>query len=312
MKSEIIMVGPMPVQLMTALDDAYQVHRLWEADDPNALLAEVAPRVRAVATAGALGASAQLMDALPNLEIISSCSVGVDAIDLNHARSRGIAVTNTPDVLNDDVADLAIALMLAVSRQLCAGDRFIRNGQWLLGEQGLGRRMSGKRLGILGLGRIGRAIARRARAFDMPIAYHQRHASPDCPFTYYDNLIELGRNSDYLVCIVPGGAGTRHLVDRAVLDALGPEGVLINIARGSVVDEKALVEALLDGRLGGAGLDVFAREPNAPQALLTLDNVVLAPHVGSATQETRAAMSRLVIDNLRAHFGGKPLLTPVQ
>lgn len=312
MNPEILLVGPLaPPPIMAALETEFTVHRLWEAPDRAALLAAVAGRVRGMATTGELGASAELMDALPKLEIIACYGVGVDAIDRAQARARGIVVTNTPEVLNDDVADLAIALMLAVARRLGEADRFVRSGRWLQEKLGLGHRVSGKRLGIVGLGRIGQVIARRAAAFDMQIGYHQRRASPDLPYPYYADLVELARDSDFLVVIVPGGAATRHLIDRAVLDALGPKGTLINVARGSVVDETALVEALAEGRLGAAGLDVFANEPKVPETLFAMDNVVLLPHIGSATLETRAAMGQLVIDNLRAHFAGQPVLTPV-
>lgn len=312
MKPELVITAPLkPQPIMDALERDYTLWPLWEMEDRAAGLAAVADRVRGIATNGQNGASAELIDALPKLEIISSYGVGVDAIDRARAQARGVAVTNTPDVLNDDVADLTIALMLAAARRLCEGDRYVRNGQWLKGPMVLGHRVSGKRLGILGLGRIGQAIARRAEGFDMTISYHQRRRNPAVPYRYHDDLVAMARDSDFLAVIVPGGAATRHLVDRPVLDALGPEGVLINVARGSVVDETALVEALTDGRLGGAGLDVFENEPEVPEALFRMNNVTLQPHMGSATIETRTAMGRLVIDNLRAHFAGEPLLTPV-
>lgn len=312
MKPELVITAPLkPQPIMDALERDYTLWPLWEMEDRAAGLAAVADRVRGIATNGQNGASAELIDALPKLEIISSYGVGVDAIDRARAQARGVAVTNTPDVLNDDVADLTIALMLAAARRLCEGDRYVRNGQWLKGPMVLGHRVSGKRLGILGLGRIGQAIARRAEGFDMTISYHQRRRNPAVPYRYHDDLVAMARDSDFLAVIVPGGAATRHLVDRPVLDALGPEGVLINVARGSVVDETALVKALTDGRLGGAGLDVFENEPEVPEALFRMNNVTLQPHMGSATIETRTAMGRLVIDNLRAHFAGEPLLTPV-
>ena len=312
MKPELVITAPLkPQPIMDALERDYTLWPLWEMEDVAVGLAAVADRVRGIVTNGQNGASAELIDALPKLEIISSYGVGVDAIDRARAQARGVIVTNTPDVLNDDVADLTIALMLAAARRLCEGDRYVRNGQWLKGPLGLGHRVSGKRLGILGLGRIGQAIAKRAAGFDMAICYHQRQRNSNVPYRYYDDLVAMARDSDFLVVIVPGGAATRHLVDRPVLDALGPEGVLINVARGSVVDETALVEALADGRLGGAGLDVFESEPTVPEALFRMDNVTLQPHMGSATVETRTAMGRLVIDNLRAHFAGEPLLTPV-
>ncbi|MEQ8354608.1 MAG: 2-hydroxyacid dehydrogenase [Kiloniellaceae bacterium] len=310
MKPELVMVGPMMPHVMEALDSDFAVHRLWEAADPKKLLDEVADKVRGIATSGHLGADAATMDALPKLEIIGCYGVGVDAIDLAHAAERGVIVTNTPDVLNDDVANMAIALLLATSRQLCLGDRYVREGKWLEKAMHLTRAIRGRKLGILGLGRIGKDIARKAEAFDMKIAYHGR-SKQNVPFEFYGDLVEMARDSDFLVAICPGGPATDKIVNRAVLDAIGPEGVFINVARGSVVDEPALVAALEDGRLGGAGLDVFAAEPKVPEALLTMDQVVLQPHAASATHETRRAMGDLVVDNLRAHFAGKPALTPV-
>ena len=304
------MVGPMMPHVMEALDSDFTVHRLWEAADKKALLAKVSDKVRGIATSGHLGASAEMIDALPKLEIIGCYGVGVDAIDLAHAAKRGVIVTNTPDVLNDDVANMAIALLLATSRQLCLGDRYVREGKWLHGAMHLTRAIRGRQLGILGLGRIGKDIARKAEAFDMKIAYHGR-SKQDVPYSYYPDLVEMARDSDFLVAICPGGPATDKIVNRAVLDAIGPEGTFINVARGSVVDEPELVAALKDGRLGAAGLDVFAAEPKVPEELLAMDQVVLQPHAASATQETRRAMGDLVVENLRAHFAGKPAVTPV-
>lgn len=310
MKPELVMVGPMMPHVMEALDSDFTVHRLWEAADRAALLKQLGGNVRAIATSGHLGADAATMDALPKLEIISCYGVGVDSIDLKHAAERKVIVTNTPDVLNDDVANMAIALLLATSREICNGDRYVREGKWLKGAMRLTRAIRGRQLGILGLGRIGKDIARKAEAFGMKIAYHGRKKQ-DVPFRFYDDLVEMARDSDYLVAICPGGPATDKIVNRAVLDAIGPEGVFINVARGSVVDEPALVAALQEGRLGGAGLDVFAEEPKVPEALLTMEQVVLQPHAASATHETRRAMGDLVVDNLRAHFAGRPVLTPV-
>lgn len=310
-KPELVMVGPMMPHVMEALDNDFTVHRLWQAADRGALLKQVGATVRAIATSGHLGASAEMMDALPKLEIIGCYGVGVDAIDLKHAAKRKIIVTNTPDVLNDDVANMAIALLLATSREVVNGDRYVREGKWLKGAMHLTRAIRGRTLGILGLGRIGKDIARKAEVFGMKIAYHGRSRQQDVPYRYYADLVEMARDSDYLVAICPGGPATDKIVNRAVLDALGPEGVFINVARGSVVDEPALVAALQDGRLGGAGLDVFAEEPKVPEALFKLEQVVLQPHAASATHETRRAMGDLVVDNLRAHFAGKPVRTPV-
>jgi lactate dehydrogenase-like 2-hydroxyacid dehydrogenase len=301
----------MPPNVIEQLEQDFVVHAYADAPDPQALLADVAPHVRAVATNAVQGVSAELLDALPNVEIIASSGIGTDALQLERARASGIKVAVTPDVLNDDVADMAIGLMLAVARKISHGDRNVRAGRWFEG-MGLGYRMTGKRLGILGLGRIGQAIARRAEAFEMEIGYHQRRRNPDVPYAYYDDLVELAEFSDFLIIVVPGGAATENMVNRTVLDALGPEGILVNVGRGSTVDEPALVEALREQRIRGAGLDVFVDEPNVPAELLTMDHVVLAPHYASATIETRLAMGQLVVDNLRAHFSGQPLLTPAE
>ncbi len=266
-------------------------------------------QIRGIATNAVQAPSIALMDALPKLEVVASSGIGTDALNLAYARTRGIRVANTPDVLTDDVADAAMMLMLATSRQLVRADRNVREGRWLKGLS-LGYRVNGKRLGILGLGRIGRALARRAAAFDMQIGYHQRNINRESPYRYYDNVLDLAADSDFLVVIVPGGAATDNMVDARVLDALGPEGILINVGRGSTVNEPQLVDALAQGRIRGAGLDVLADEPHVPEALMAMENVVLAPHYASGTVETRLAMGQLVVDNLRAHFRGAPLLTP--
>src|SRR3546814_837090 len=244
------MVGPMMPHVMEALDADFTVHRLWEAADRAALLKQVGGKVQAIATGGHLGASAALMDALPKLEIIGCYGVGVDAIDLAHAAKRKVIVTNTPDVLNDDVANMAIALLLATSREICNGDRYVRAGKWLQRPMHLTRARRGRRLGILGLGRIGKDIARKAEAFDVEIAYHGR-SRQDVHYRFYGDIVEMARDRDFLIAICPGGAATDKIVNRAVLDALGPEGAFIHVARGSVVDEPARVAALQDGRLVG-------------------------------------------------------------
>jgi lactate dehydrogenase-like 2-hydroxyacid dehydrogenase len=252
-----------------------------------------------------------VIDALPKLQVIASFGVGFDKIDQAAALRRGAKVSNTPDVLNDCVADLAFALLFDVARGVAAADRFVRRGDWLKGRYPITTRVSGKKLGVLGLGRIGRAVAKRASGFDMTVGYSSREPARDVPYLYHASPVELARWCDFLVVTVAGGASTRHLVDRTVLDALGPKGMLVNVARGSVVDEQALVEALLEKRIAGAGLDVFEDEPKVPPALLQLDHVVLTPHVASGTEETRAAMADLVFENLRSYFSTGMLKTPV-
>lgn len=312
MKPNIILVEPMMAPIEAALDANYQVHRLSRAEDRAAFLAEVGPKVRAVVTGGGTGVSPALFDALPQLGLIAINGIGTDAVDLERARRQGVRVTTTPGVLTDDVADIAIALMLASSRRIAEGDRLVRAGAWSQGKRlTLGRSISGKRVGIFGLGQIGRAIAKRAEAFSAQILYFNRSDIPDAPWPRAESLEALARDSDILIVSVAGGAQTRGLVNRAVLDALGPEGILINVARGSVVDEPELVSALKDGRIWGAGLDVFAHEPHVPEELFELDNVVLMPHQGSATIETRLAMGELVLRNVAAYFAGQELPSAV-
>jgi len=294
------------------LDEAYALHRLWQAGDRDAFLAEIAPRVRAAVTNGIVGMRGELIEALPALEIIGVFGVGVDAVDLAAARAKGVRVTNTPDVLTEGVAELALALLLAVARRIPFNDRFVRAGRWPAeGDPALASSLAGRRLGIVGLGRIGRKVAELAEAFGMVICYTGPRRKDDVAWRYYGDLVELAREVDCLMLTCKGGPETAGLIGREVIEAVGPEGWLINVARGSVVDEPALVDALVSGRLGAAGLDVFASEPRVPEALLRLDNVVFQPHQGSASEETRAAMGRLVLDNLEAHFAGRTLLTPV-
>ena len=308
--AEILSVANLPPFLMQPLEAVYTVHQRLHETDPAAF-AKVAPQIRAIAASGESKVGAELIAQLPALEIISVMGVGYDGIDVAAAMARGVMVTHTPGVLNDDVADLAIALMLAWARQIPKADRFVRAGQWSQGPLPLGRKVSGARLGIVGMGRIGQAIAHRAAAFGMRIAYTARSAKPGLAHAYLPNVEALAAESDYLVVITPGGAGTRHLIDAAVLKALGPKGCLVNVARGSVVDETALIEALRAGTIAGAALDVFEAEPNVPQALRDMDNVVLVPHIGSATAQTRHAMADLAFANLHARLTGQPVRTPV-
>lgn len=312
MKPDVLLTRPATPAVLSALERSFRVHRLWETQDQAAFLEVVGPSIWGIATDGSAGASAALMAALPNLEIIAANAVGLDAVDLAHAKSRGIVVTNTPDVLTEDVADMALALLLAAAREIVPGHDHVRSGAWERdGNRPLARRVNGKRAGIVGLGRIGRAVARRLEAMNVRVAYHNRRPI-ESPYIYHGDAASLARDVDFLIVTAAGGDGSRGLVDREVIEALGPDGILVNVARGSVVDEAALAEALRDGRLGAAGLDVFADEPRVPESLRSLPNVVLQPHMGSATVETRAAMGELVVRNLEAHFAGKLLPTPVR
>jgi D-3-phosphoglycerate dehydrogenase len=304
-------MGAYPEWDMERLESTYVVHRLWEAADQASFLAEVGPGVQAIATRGEIGASRDLMQQLPRLEIISCYGVGTDTIDLEAARMRGIHVTNTPGVLNKDVADMALSLILAVLRSIPCGDRHVRSGEWLTRSMGLTTSLTGKTVGILGLGRIGREVAKRAEAFDTTVVYSDVVQYAGYSYSYYATTEELAHVADVLVVTVSGGEGTKHIVNGDVLKALGPKGVLINVSRGSTVDEEALIAALQQGTIRAAGLDVFANEPNIDARFLQLDNVVLQPHHSSGTIETRKAMGKLVLDNLQAYFRGEPLLTPV-
>lgn len=287
------------------LADRFDLLPLENLDEANA------GTVRAAATRGKVKIDDALMARLPNLEIISNFGVGYDTVDAATAARRGIVVTNTPDVLNEEVADLTLGLLLATVRQIPQAERFLRNGQWTGAAFPLGPTLRDRSVGLLGMGRIGKAIARRLEAFGVPVAYHSRRPQPDVAYPYHASLVELARAVDVLVLIIPGGAATRRIVNAEVLEALGPNGILINVARGTVVDEPALLAALKAGTILAAGLDVFEDEPNVPEAFLGLDNVVLLPHVGSSTHHTRTAMGQLVVDNIVSWFDGKGPLTPV-
>ncbi len=312
MKPEIIMIGPMLKTAMDELEASYAVHRYWEAADKPALLADVGPRIRAVATDGASGCPSDVLAACPGIELIASFGVGYDGIDIPAAKERGIRVTTTPDVLNDAMAEITIGLMISLAHKLPQADRWVREGKWVPGTSfGLTSELTGRTVGILGLGRIGKEIAARAQAMKMRVVYHGRREQPHQPFAFYPDLTEMARAVDWLVVIAPGSAETRGIVSREVLEALGPEGYLVNVARGTLIDESAMVEMLASGALGGAALDVFEREPHVPEDLYKLDNVVLSPHQGSATEKTRFQMGDLLVRNMAAHFAGEPLLTPL-
>lgn len=312
-KPEILQVGPYPDWDQQPLEEAFAVHRYFEAADKDRFLAEVGPQVRGIATRGELGASAAMIAACPRLEVVSVYGVGFDAVDLAACRARGVRVTNTPDVLTRDVADLGVAMMLAQSRGMVGADAWVRDGSWAAkGLYPLQRRVWGRRAGVLGLGRIGHKVAKRLAGFDMDIAYSDVGPKDFAAgWEFVADPVALAERSDFLFVTLAASAATRHIVSRAVIEALGPEGMLINVSRASNIDEAALLDALETGRLGSAALDVFEGEPALDPRFLKLDNVLLQPHQASGTVETRKAMGKLVRDNLSAHFAGQPLLTPV-
>lgn len=307
----ILQVGPVTERFNTRLAQDYQAERLWTQADREVFLSQHGADVEVLVTSIRFGCDATLLERLPNLRAICNFGVGYDSVDVGAAKQRGIQVSNTPDVLNDCVADLALGLIIDTARRLSEADRFVRRGAWPQGNFPLARRVTGKRVGIVGLGRIGKDVAKRCAGFDMQIRYHNRKPDPHSPYGYEAELTALARWADFLVLTCPGGAQTRHLVDAPVLEALGPQGLLINVARGSVVDEVALVAALQNGTLGGAGLDVFEDEPRVHAALLALDNVVLLPHIASGTEETRLQMEELVFSNLDAFLADGQVLTAV-
>ncbi len=310
--TDVLMTQPMLQTITDALDAQLTLHRLWEQTDPDAYLKEVGPKIRGLATGASHGRTdASLLERLPNLEIISSYGVGYDNVEISEAVRRGIVVTNTPEVLNDEVADLALGLLIATLRRIPQADRYLREGRWPEANFPLSTTLRERRVGIVGLGRIGKAIAKRLEGFGVAIAYHGRSRQAEIAYPYYPTILGLAEACDVLIAITPGGAETKHLIDAAVMKALGRDGVLINVARGSVVDEKALIQALRDGTILAAGLDVFEDEPRVPQALIELDNVVLLPHIASASVYTRKAMGQLLVDNLVSWFAGKGPLSAV-
>ena len=305
---DLLIIAPLPPFLYDPLRASYRCHDYCQASDKPGLLAAEGARVRGVVQGGGTVTPTALLDALPNVEIISVFGVGYDGVPVEYCRGRGIKVTNTPDVLTDDVADVAVGLILMTGRGFVRANRFVQAGKWEKGGPELTTKLAGRRVGILGLGRIGKAIAQRLTAMGMQVAYTGRKPQ-DEPYRYFPDLASLAAASDFLVVACPGGPATKNLVDAEVLAALGNKGTLVNIARGSIVDEPALVAALQAGTIKAAGLDVFADEPRIPAPLLAMDNVVLLPHVGSATHETRKAMGDLCRANLDAWFAGKPLPT---
>ena len=309
-KPDILVVAKLWPVLMEMLQSEFTVHDRIHESDPAAFAA-IAPKIRGISGGGESRVNAELLARLPALEVISVFGVGYDGYDVPTIKTRGLSMGNTPDVLSDDVADMGMALMLSVARRVPQNDAYLRAGKWLEGPAPLARKMSGARLGIVGLGRIGQAIAKRAEGFGMSIAYTTRTQRKDVVYRYFPSATALAAEVDFLMVITPGGAGTKGLINAEVLAALGKKGYLINVARGSVVDEAALVKALQDGVIAGAGLDVFDAEPKVPQALIDMDNVVLSPHAASATWQTRKAMADLAFGNLKAHFSDQPLLTPV-
>lgn len=308
---EVLLVGPLRPVLAEGLADL-RVHRLAAGADSDALLNSLA-HVRAMAVSAPIQRIDQaLLARLPKLELISSFGVGYDHIDATAAAKRGIVVTHTPDVLTEEVADTAIGLLLCTVRELPQAERHVRAGKWATGNYPLSRAtLRNRTVGMVGMGRIGMAIARRLEAFGVPIVYHTRQRRPELSYRHYPQLVDMARDVDTLMVIVPGGIATKNLIDANVLDALGPDGIVVNVARGTVVDEAALIAALRERRILSAGLDVFVNEPQVPEELLAMENVVLLPHLGSASVFTRAKMDQLVVDNIRAWATGKPPLTPV-
>lgn len=312
-KPVILQVGPYPGWDQGPLDAAFDVRRLFEADDREAFLAAHGDTVRAIATRGEMGADAAMIAACPSCELISVYGVGYDAVDLDAAKAREIRVTNTPDVLTGDVADLGVAMMLCTSRGIIGAEAWVRDGSWASrGLYPLKRRVFGRRAGILGVGRIGFEVGKRLEGFGMDIAYTDLSARDDVPdWTFLASAKDLAEHADFFFVTLAASTKTHHIVNREIIDAVGPEGMIINISRASNIDEDTLIDALASARLGFAALDVFEGEPELDPRFLTLDNVLLQPHHASGTVETRKAMGQLVRDNLTAHFAGQPLLTPV-
>lgn len=308
---DILLTAPMARTAEALAAGPFRLHRLWDAKDQDAFIDHVGPNIRGIAAHGHIPIGAALTDRLPKLEIVANFGVGYDRIDVQHAARKGYVVTNTPDVLNEEVADLTLGLLLCTVRNLPQADRFLREGKWLTANFPLSASLQQRTAGIIGLGRIGKAIAKRLDAFGVPVVYFGRNPQKDVQRKYYPSLLAMARDVDILIVCAPGRKETENLVDAKVLEALGANGILINVARGSLVDEAALIAALKNGTILAAGLDVFAHEPNVPPELLALQNVVLLPHVGSASHLTRNAMGQLVADNLISWFEGRGPITPV-
>ena len=312
-KPDILLMGPIKPVIVNGLAPLFNVHRLAEAKDRDALINGLADRLRYIAVSYTnQKVDEALMRRLPHLEIVSSFGVGYDHMDAKWAGAHGIVLTNTPDVLNEEVADTALGLLLCTVREFPQAERHVRAGKWTSGHYRLTpATLRDRTVGMVGMGRIGKAIARRLEAFGVPIVYHSRNPQADVPYRYYPKLVDMARDVDTLMVIVPGGAGTRNLINAEVLEALGPNGILINMARGSVVDEPALIKALKEKKILSAGLDVYAKEPEVPKELIEMDHIVLFPHLGSGSEWTRARMDQLVVDNLASWIAGKGPLTPV-
>lgn len=311
MKPELLIVTPIYPPTLAELEREYIVHKLWLADDPDALRAGVSERVRGVVTVGSVGLAPGLIESLPRLEIVGCFGTPHGTVDLAAAHARGVVVTNTPDSITEAVADIAIGLLISVMRRICETDRFVRAGKWLAGLPPMGTDLRGKICGIVGLGAIGRSVARRAEAFGMAVCYHGPREKPGLAYPYFADLEEMARRADCLMVTCWLTPATRGLVNARILDALGPGGFLVNVARGPIVEEAAFIGALKSGRIAGAGLDVYWDEPRVPAALLEMENVVLVPHIGSSTREVREARGIKLLANLRAHFAGQPVPNPL-
>ena len=310
MDKNLLIMTEMPQYFVSLADKNFNTFKLWTKENEDHYLSEIKTEVDAIAVMGGYKITPELMKGMPNLKIIACYGVGYDAIDINCAKSLGIKVTNTPEVLNDEVADTAIALMLCVYKKIVTADNFARNNSWAKGEFPLTKKFTGTKLGIVGMGRIGKAIAKRAEAFDCEISYHSRNKK-DVKYKYYSDLNILAKDVDTLCVITPGGKETEKLINKEILSSLGKNGVLVNVARGSVIDQDELIHFLENNLILAAGLDVYINEPNIPSELINLENTVLLPHIASGTVETRNAMGQLVFDNIENYFQNKPLISEV-